>query len=68
MLLEIYTSKANGLLALYRNGDVTYEEFFKMKEDLLNADLIDEQIIQYGSQLTSAKIITAVSDILSVIK
>ena len=68
MLLEIYKSKATGLLALYRNGDITYEEFFKMKDDLLNIDSINKQITQHGSQLTPAKIVTTISDILSVIK
>jgi hypothetical protein len=68
MLIEIYESKAKGLVALYRNGDITYDEFFTMKDALINVDSINEQIEQHGSQLTSAKIITIVLDILSVIK
>lgn len=68
MLLELYKSKATNLLSLYRNGDVTYEEFFKMKDDLIDINNISEQINYYSSDLSSATIIETINEILSVIK
>ena len=68
MLLEIYKSKATSLLALFRNGDVTYDEFSKMKDELLNISAIEEQVSQQDSTYKSSDIVTAVLAILSVIK
>lgn len=68
MLLEIYKSKATSLLALFRNGDVTYDEFSKMKDELLNISAIEEQVSQQDSTYNSSDIVTAVLAILSVIK
>jgi hypothetical protein len=36
MLDEIYKAKAREILSLFRNGDITYEEFSSMKTKLVN--------------------------------
>lgn len=65
---EIYNAKAREILALYRNGDITYDEFFSMKAKLLDLSSINKLLKESNSQVAAAKIITSVTDILSVIK
>ncbi len=65
---EIYNAKAREMLALYRNGDITYDEFFSMKAKLLDLSSINKLLKESNSQVTAVKIITSVTDILSVVK
>lgn len=43
MLDEIYKAKARELLSLYRNGDITHEEFSNMKAELVNTISSNDQ-------------------------
>ena len=65
---EIYSAKAREMLALYRNGDITYDEFFSMKAKLLDLSSINKLLKESNSQVTAANIVTSVTDILSVVK
>jgi hypothetical protein len=37
MLDEIYKAKAREILSLFRNGDITYDEFLSMKTKLVDS-------------------------------
>ena len=37
MLDEIYKAKAREILSLFRNGDITYDEFSSMKTKLVDS-------------------------------
>jgi hypothetical protein len=43
MLDEIYKAKAREILSLFRNGDITYEEFSSMKTKLVNSISCNKQ-------------------------
>lgn len=67
-LENIYEAKARELVALFRSGDISREEFDELKEDLLDLQKIDKKINQESLKITAAQVISAVSAILSVIK
>lgn len=65
---KVYEAKARGLVALFRSGDISYDEFVELKEDLLDLEKINKKINEESVKITAAQIVVAVSAILSVIK
>ena len=43
MLDEIYKAKAREILSLFRNGDITYDEFSSMKTKLVDSISCNDQ-------------------------
>ena len=64
MLDEIYKAKAREILSLFRNGDITYDEFSSMKTHLVNSISCNNDQLP----LTTSDSINTVLEILSVIK
>jgi hypothetical protein len=67
-LENIYEAKARELVALFQSGDISYDEFTELKEDLLDLEKISKKLDQESLKITAEQVIKAISAILSVIK